>query len=129
MVKFKIDTSKSADLENALKNSNKNMEGKINEFLHGKGSKAFIQSIIGFMPRSNRNKTHARDSNSLKSVNINLGVEIISKKNFNYLVFPDDGVGKNNKVAQNFSSRGVDKESTNILNKVLEIVVNELEQV
>ncbi|HCV8755162.1 TPA: hypothetical protein OWV68_002881, partial [Listeria monocytogenes] len=48
------------------------------------------------------NKNHAQTAGPFVAKMSNLGFELVSKPKFNYLIFPDQGVGKNNKTKQDF---------------------------
>lgn len=122
MAKFELDVKKSKKLEEELRKTKGALEKPINDFLHLKGAIKVTQSIIGFMPKSDRKKNHAKDSNSLTTTKINLGFEVKSKLEFGYLVFPDQGRGIHNPTAQEFFARGLEKESDILFNSILKIV-------
>lgn len=52
--------------------------------------------------------SHAKDSDPFMSIIGNLEFTIRNKPEFHYLVFPDKGIGKYNKKAQNFIKKGSD---------------------
>lgn len=88
-------------------------------------------AIIGFMPRSDRTKKHAKDSKPLDQEDINLGFRIFAKggaaKNkgsFGYLVFPNEGRGPSNPIAQEFFEQGLESR----LDKLTLIVLEALEE-
>lgn len=122
MITFKIDEEKSKKLENSFSKISKNIEGELNKYLHSKGSKEVIDSIIGFIPVSDRKKKHAKYSNSLKRNSINLGFNILAKSKFRYLFFPNEGVGKNNKVAQRFFQKGLKNKEEKLFNDLMKII-------
>ena len=124
-----FDTSKK--LEEALKKSVVNLEPKINEYLHVKGSKQVMQAIIGFMPVSNRNKKHAKTSNPLKIQALNLGFEVYAKGanksgSFGYLVFPDEGRGTSNLIAQRFFEEGLKSKEDLLFKDIMKIIEEQL---
>ena len=89
-----------------------------------------MQAIIGFMPVSKREKRHAKHSNPLKERMFNLGFDIVAKggaaKNkgsFGYLVFPNEGRGPHNPVAQEFFERGLASREEIILDYVIDELV------
>ncbi|MDT1957574.1 hypothetical protein [Carnobacterium divergens] len=134
MVKYQLDMASAAEIETAMKLVPEKAEKLVNQVLHTKGTKEVIQSIIGFIPVSRRNKKHARFSNPLKSQNFNLGFEVYAKggaaknkNSFGYLVFPDEGRGSHNPVAQMFFERGTDRVNERILNDVIEALGEAIE--
>lgn len=125
-LRFELNDSQIQELENAMKKVPENVEQKVNSILHGKGCKEMMQSIIGFMPVSNRNKKHAKNSNPLGKEDINLGFRIFAKGgaankkgSFGYLVFPNEGRGSSNPVAQKFFERGMESSSDRIMSDLL----------
>lgn len=131
--RYDINFNNSKKLEEALKKSVVNLEPKINEYLHVKGSKQVMQAIIGFMPVSNRNKKHAKNSNPLKIQDLNLGFEVYAKggaanKNgsFGYLVFPDEGRGTSNPVAQRFFEEGLKSKEDILFKDIMKIIEEQL---
>lgn len=122
MVKFDLNDRASKDLEKALAKQGADIEKKLNDFIHVQGAKRIIQAIIGFMPRSDRKKQHAKDSQSLKSISRNLAVDITTKAKFRYLVFPDDGIGRHNRIAQQFSTKGLKSVEVDLMNQIIEVI-------
>lgn len=123
---YELDFKKSQELEQAMKQIPDKAEKLVNEVLHTKGTKMMIQSIIGFMPVSNRDKNHAKTSNPLITDNFNLGFRTYAKGgaankpgSFGYLVFPDEGRGSSNPIAQEFFQHGANYASDMILSQVL----------
>ncbi|HFK7550775.1 TPA: hypothetical protein ACGXZ3_003121, partial [Listeria monocytogenes] len=55
------------------------------------------------------NKNHAQTAGPFVAKMSNLGFELVSKPKFNYLIFPDQGVGKNNKTKQDFMLLGLEE--------------------
>lgn len=130
MVKFTVDTTASQKLADAMAKIPEHSERLINEVLKSKGSKEVIESIIGFMPVSNRNKPHAKESNPLKAKMFNLGFDIVArggaaknKGSFGYLVFPNEGRGKHNPHAQEFFERGLNDRRDAIMDAMIEALV------
>ncbi|MBC2106147.1 hypothetical protein [Listeria booriae] len=124
--KFELNFKDSERLENTMKLIPENAERLVNEELHVHGAKKMMQAIIDFMPVSARKKNHARDSNSLKFDKLNLGFRIYAKGgaanrkgSYGYLVFPDEGRGSSNPIAQKFFSRGAEKENGAIIDGVI----------
>lgn len=123
---FTLDFKQSQKLEAKLKTFSGDAEKTVNEVLKRSGSKAVMQSIISFMPVSQRNKKHAKMSNPLKASYFNLGFRVFAKGgaankpgSFGYLVFPDEGRGPHQAFAQEFFQRGGETASEQVLNDVI----------
>lgn len=130
-MKFESKTHGQEELIQAMEKVPKRSEELINKALHSSGGKEVSMAIVGFMPRSDRNKKHAKDSNPLKQEDINLGFRIFAKggaaKNkgsFGYLVFPNEGRGRKNPIAQEFFQEGLESR----LDKLTQIVLEALEE-
>jgi len=111
----------------AMQRTSEKAESEINKVLHSQGGKEVSQSIIGFMPISDRNKKHAKTSNSLRQKDINLGFQILArggaaknKNSFGYLVFPNEGRGRSNPVAQSFFETGLESKETYLTRLMLD---------
>lgn len=133
MTRVQIDYRKSEELIKLLEKTSKNIENNLNEYLHSKGAKTVIESIIGFMPRSNRQKKHAKDSNPLKFDKFNLGFGVYArggaankKGSFGYLVFPDQGRGPHNFIAQEFFGRGLESKEEKLFDDLAKIIYESL---
>lgn len=72
------------------------------------------------------NKNHAQISGPFFAKMSNLGFELVSKPKFNYLIFPDQGVGKNNKTKQDFMLLGLEESTTEIVEMLEENVLKEI---
>jgi hypothetical protein len=130
-MKYDVNTKGQDELILAMQKTPERTEEIINKVLHGSGGKEVSMAIIGFMPRSGRSKKHAKDSNSLKQEDINLGFRIFpkggaasNKGSFGYLVFPNEGRGNKNPVAQEFFGRGLESKE----DRLTQIVLEALEQ-
>lgn len=121
-ISFVLKPEQNEKMAEGLKKTSSTLESKLNEYLHTKGGQHVIQGIIGFMPRSDRKKAHAKERSSLKSRNFNLGFEISPKAPYKYLVFPDQGIGKNNSVAQEFFQKGLGSREDKLFNDVIKII-------
>lgn len=130
-----LDYSGSQRLVEAMSRIPSKSEEVVNKVLKDRGAKEVIQAIIGFMPVSKRNKKHAKFSNPLKEVMFNLGFDVIAKggaaKNkgsYGYLVFPNEGRGSNNPVAQQFFEEGLASREDIILDYVIDELVRSQEE-
>lgn len=127
MVDFKLDVSKSERLKEAMSQIAPLSEKLTNDVLKAKGTKKMIQAIVGFMPISRSKKArHAKTSNSLAFRMGNLGFTIYARGgaankagSFGYLVFPNEGRGPRNPIAQRFFERGADSANEQILDDVI----------
>lgn len=75
------------------------------------------------------NKNHAQTSGPFVAKMSNLGFELVSKPKFNYLIFPDQGVGKNNKTKQDFMLLGLEESTTEIVEMLEEAVLKEINNI
>lgn len=105
-------TLKQKEFDELLKNfSSKGAEVEqvINDYIHADAPAKITPSIMGFVPVSNRTKKHAKSSNAFgRQENYNLAVKVMTSKEFNYLVFPDEALGTSVRNApQNFTGRGL----------------------
>ena len=133
MTRMEVNFSKSEEFLEALKKAPNVTETSINSFLRKKGTKTVKTSIYERMPRSSRNKTHAKDATSLTHRMGHLGFVVRakggaanSKNSFGYLVFPNDGIGASNKIAQKFFETGLEDSEEPMMNDILEVIVNSL---
>lgn len=117
---YGLDASKMLQLEEKMASYPGDVEKAVNEVIHNRGSKHIMMSILNLAPRSTRQKKHAKDSDSFMATNINLGVVIQEKNNFGYLVFPDMGIGRRNRVEQNFTEEGLRKSEDVVFQWILE---------
>ncbi|HHW4467436.1 TPA: hypothetical protein ACUWZY_002311 [Listeria monocytogenes] len=75
------------------------------------------------------NKNHAQTAGPFVAKMSNLGFELISKPKFNYLIFPDQGVGKNNKTKQDFMLLGLEESTAEIVEMLEEDVLKEINNI
>lgn len=134
--KATLDFSRSQKLADAMSKIPGKSEEVINRVLLAKGTKEIIQGIIGFMPVSKRNKKHAKFSNPLKERMFNLGFDIVAKGgaankkgSYGYLVFPNEGRGKHNPVAQQFFEKGLSEREDIVLDYVLDELIQGQEEI
>lgn len=96
------------------------VEKIINDYLHNEAPKRINPSIVGLVPVSDRLKKHAKNSNPFgRQENYNLAVKLITSKEFNYLVFPDEGLGTSkNNIALDFTGRGLEAETPTLIDEM-----------
>lgn len=104
------------------------VEQSINDYLHNEAAAKISPAIAGFVPMSNRNKVHAKNANPFtRQENYNLAVKVITDKKFNYLVFPDEGLGTSiNNDPQNFTGRGLEAITPELLNDMTARITEKL---
>lgn len=129
MISFELDHKENERLIKAMEKVPEKAERLANQLLKTYGVPTLIKSIVGFIPISNRDKKHAKNSQPLKHELINLGFTVKAKPRFRYLVFPDQGIGRSNPIAQEFFVKGLESSSDQITNKVIEALeeANKLE--
>lgn len=88
------------------------VETILNNYLHNEAPRKITPSIVGLVPVSDRNKVHAKNNNPFgRQQNYNLAVKLITSKQFNYLVFPDEALGTSKgKMPLDFTGRGLEAE-------------------
>lgn len=129
-------TLKSEDLEQvkkAISNCGTSSEDVINDYLHKEVGTQLAESITNFMPRSNRNKVHAKDSKWWDQVNYNLAVGIENKtsgkNSFYYLYYPATGTGTSAKNGPNdFMEQGMNREYNNIVNQMINRLIQNIDK-
>ncbi|WBX80124.1 hypothetical protein PD280_21400 [Virgibacillus salarius] len=129
-VKFEIDYEEVEKLEQKFKRIPENIENIINSYLHTDASKLATNQIVSLIPLSKKKKgIHAEQSKPLRVKKINLGFEILPKRKFNYLVFPDQALGTSvgNKPKE-FMQRGLNKSINDIMEGLNEHIDHYLEE-
>lgn len=125
------------DIE-ALENKFKQIPGKseqtLNRVLHTDGVNLAAESIQPKIPVSTwkgrvRNKKHAKDQKALTNSKLNLGFVIRPTPRFNYLKYPDLGIGNSKKnTPRKILERGLQTATPKIserLNTELDKVINQ----
>lgn len=128
-------------LEEKIKALPQKTEYEINSYLWNQGGDIFKKQVYQNMPRSSKNKAkvkkapkvHAKDTESLDKVTFNLGIKVQThlkpkSKDFGYLIFPDEGRGKNQRSAQEFFGKALESESKQVANGLLEHLDKKIEE-
>lgn len=126
MANFEISSEDVDRLQQAIINYGNEAEQTINDYLTTEAKDTFSRSITDLIPLSNRNKQHARNSNPVKGEQKeNLSLYLHTPGRYHYLYFPDEGEGTSkNRGPADFMQRGVDAESGNVINKLLDDILN-----
>lgn len=131
-VRFEIDYSELEQLQEKFKQIPDLVESVINDYLHNEGvdiAKNAIQELMPLSDRKKRPKQHAKNAKSLRHTNINLGFEIRPMPRFNYLVFPDRGLGTSYKSKpQEFMRHGLDKGTNKLLDQLNERIDEKIKE-
>ena len=100
------------------------VESALNEYVHNEAPQKIKPSIEGLIPVSDRNKVHARYSAPFgRQENYNLAVKLITSKEFNYLVFPDEGLGNSaGKTPLDFTGRGLEAEMPVLIDEMTQLL-------
>lgn len=129
MAKFELKKEDLEKLEQKIGKLQEVAEDEINRVLHKESAEDVSKSIQGLINISKKKKgTHARQGKPFKVEPFNLGFFIRTYPKYGYLVFPDTGRGKRNKVAQDFTGRGIDKERPKVVNRLLEVLTKKIEE-
>ena len=127
-VTYSLDEQQIQEIEDALMRAPRQMEWAINNTIHVKGAKLIMQSIIDFIPIGERDqvngrrKKHAKTSWPLTQENFNLGVTIYAKTAYDYLTYPDMGIGKRNTAQQDFFAEGLQGSGDTIFQWIIEAI-------
>ena len=131
-VTYSLNEQQMQEIEDALAKAPQETERIINETIHVKGAKLIMQNIIGFMPIGKRDrvngrrKKHAKTSDSLAQKDFNLGVHVFNKPAFEYLIYPNLGIGKRNPVANDFFDEGLEASGDTVFQWIIEAIDNNL---
>lgn len=125
MANFTLDYQQIGDLENRLSKSGAEVEEVINDYLHNEAADKISPAIVGLVPVSDRPKKHAKHSAPFgRQENYNLAVKVITSKKFNYLVFPDEGLGTSKgNVPQDFTGRGLEAKMPELIDDMTKRVI------
>lgn len=130
-------------LEEKIKALPQKAEREINYYLWNDAGNILKKQVYANMPRSSKNKskvknapkTHAKDVESLDKVTFNLGIKVQThlkpkSKDFGYLIFPDEGRGKNQKRkgAQEFFGKALDSKTNEVADGLLEHLNKKIEE-
>lgn len=123
--KFELKLEDVKRINDIIKSYSGDAEKQINDYLSGPGKIKIINSIVNLIPVSDKDKKHAKDSKPLEGVNYNLSLTIRSKRQFNYLYFPQmaEGTSKNN-TPNDFMEKGVDSIYDSVVNDLIERLKN-----
>lgn len=103
------------------------VESALNKYIHNDAAQKIAPSIADFVPVSDRKKKHARDSAPFgRQENYNLAVKLITKKKFNYLVFPDEALGRSKgNIPQDFTGRGLEAVMPELIDEMTALITKE----
>ncbi len=108
-------------------------EQVINSYLADEGGKKIKENIRSILPVSGRTwrgkKPAASQTDPFRVQGGNLVVRVYSKKNYQYLYFPDDGSNtKHHQGNQQFMFRGAEESAEEIVNGVIDDLLKRLEE-
>ena len=126
--KLSVDFSDIEQIEQVYRQAPITTENAINEYLHGKGLKLAQERMTELVPVSDRPKLHAKRAQPYSRTNkVNLGFEVQTAVAFNYLVFPDEGLGTSKrKMARQFSQAGMDAATPQIVDELTGEIITAL---
>lgn len=133
---WQVDFSGIEELVDNLKRIPEQSETLINVVIHNDGIQIAIDEIQPEIPVSQwknrvRKKKHARnEKNPQVSQKSNLSFTIKPKPKFNYLKYPDLGIGTSSKnPPKQFMKKGLDEASPKIIEKLNEEINKNIEQI
>lgn len=130
--RYQLDAAEVEKLEAMLERLTEGGEDLINNIVHKQGPEILASDITRFINTSktrSRPGQHATQTKWQKVTEFNLGFELVTKggaaknrNSYGYLVFPDEGRGRRNPIAQNFTGKGSDEATP----KIMELLNTEL---
>lgn len=126
---FDMEVDDIQKLQDSIKQFDGDAETVINDYLNSEAKDIFINSIINYIPVSEKGTNHARVSEPLKGdMKGNLTLYIHTKSKYNYLYFPQEGEGTSKRKSPNdFMEKGIDDKYENVVNGILEKLQNRME--
>ncbi|WP_124058470.1 hypothetical protein [Vaginisenegalia massiliensis] len=111
MPKFQLDNQELESLIKAMKLVPENTERVANDYFKNIGSKKAMLEIIELIPVGEGKGPHAHDGKPLKAIYFNLGFSVTRKRAFDYLAYPNYGIGPRNPREQLFFELGLESVS------------------
>lgn len=136
-VEFSMKYEDVEKIKDSIQKFDGDAESVINKYLEKEAKNKIINSIVDFIPVSKEKypsqigKIHAKHSKPLTGKRIaNLTLKINTKKDFNYLYFPQmaEGTSKG-KQPNDFMEKGIDKVYDNVVNQMLDRLINKMEAI
>ncbi|WP_241559391.1 hypothetical protein [Lysinibacillus halotolerans] len=136
-IKYEFDYREFKEIAEKMKNFGRSMEREINTILKKDGEEILAPEITQLIKTSDKEKgVHANRTKWYKAEFGNLEITIKAKGgaankpgSFGYLVFPDEGRGPSNHVAQKFFERGVNKGLPKLTDITQNKLIDKLEEV
>lgn len=105
----------------------------IDEVLHGEGAKLITDEIMRLLPVSGRRWSGkplgAKSAMPFQQKNDSLSVTIHTKKQYNYLYFPDDGTNTRRHAGERyFMNQGAENVSGEIINLCVKKLIDKFEE-
>lgn len=138
MGRFIVDVKGVEDIVKLLDMIPVTTERTIEQYLREHGVELIKSSVKGFIHPSGRDKSSYRTGPSISSTvgkpfteqYVPAGVDIYTKggaansgkNSWGYLVFPDEGRGNKNKVAQDFTNKGTNKAEPDVYAGLLDAI-------
>ena len=128
MANFTLEQKQFNELMQRVAGYGEEVETALNDYLHLTAPEKIKPAIVGLVPVSDRNKKHAKSNAPFgRQENYNLAVKVITSKEFNYLVFPDEarGTSKGN-MPQDFTGRGLEATIPELINEMTARILEQL---
>jgi hypothetical protein len=127
---WKMDFTDVTNLLKQIKRIPNRSEAVINRRLREFGAPIAMQTIQEAIPVSlKRNKKHARNSNALRVKHDNLAFTIRPKPSFEYIKYPDLGIGTSKRNApEQFMKKGLNKVRSKIISDLERAVSEEIQK-
>ena len=128
MANFTLEQKQFNEIMQRVAGIGADVETALNDYLHSTAPDIIKPAIVGLVPVSDRNKKHARNNAPFgRQENYNLAVKVITSKEFNYLVFPDEARGTSKVNApQDFTGRGLEATIPDLINDMTARILEQL---
>ena len=133
-VQFQLHFEDVERINQAIANAGHTAEKSINIYLHGVGAYVIADEITKFMPKSARDKIHAKESVWWEMQPFNLAIEISNSlkgkrgTSFYYLYYPSTGTGTSKRRGRNlFMERGLESKHDELVNGMIEAILKNID--
>lgn len=125
---FDLNTADFYEVLSRFRATGVDVESVLNDYIHNEAPKKIRPSITGLIPISKRNKKHARNSDPFsEQENWNLAVKVNTSKEFNYLVFPDEGIGNSSGYwPEDFTGRGLEAVTSELIDDMTQKIMDSI---
>ncbi len=118
--RYHLETREVVELAKSFSVAGKNVEAIVNDLLHTQAGAKIKENIMPLLPASEREwkgkRMAARRAEPFLEQKENLAITVVTKTNYNYLYFPDDGSNTERHAGnQQFMYRGAENATPDIV--------------